>query len=313
MSNDIKDVINELDRIDGLLGKLVDLDDEIESAKAKNDQDLRDIYNKYRPKLPASMPAFKTLEPEVGAFESDNASTTQISLIGFGASLLLYLIAKIADIFSIQGFCFIAVIAFGIWFMISYQKYAADRKKYDETVERRQNFEEIMKSNHAQDRLELQSTLHDYYTNFQVYDHMLEECYADYVAKNNSLVEEYNATQDTLSEVTLLSEEYIYLAGRISGILKSGRADTFKEGLNLAVSEKRDEDYKAQKLAEEAHRTRIAEQQAYDNMLHNQRMEREAEAQTRQAQMQSSIAQAQLKATEKQNAQLEEILKNQKR
>ena len=66
-------------------------------------------------------------------------------------------------------------------------------------------------------------------------------------------------------------------------------------------------------MAEEARRTQIAEQQAYDNMLHNQRMEREAAAQTQQAQTQARIAEAQLKATEQQNAQLKKLLDNQNR
>lgn len=48
-------------------------------------------------------------------------------------------------------------------------------------------------------------------------------------------------------------------------------------------------------------------------MLHNQRMEREAAAQTQQAQTQARIAEAQLKATEQQNAQLKKLLDNQNR
>ena len=116
-----------------------------------------------------------------------------------------------------------------------------------------------------------------------------------------------------LAEVTLLSEEHIVIAGHVSNMLKSGRADTLKEALNLAISEKRDEEFKAQQLAEEARRTQIAEKQAYDNMLHNQKMEREAAVQTQQARNQVIIAQAQLKATEQQNAQLKQLLNNQKR
>ena len=313
MSTNIKDVITELDRISALVTRFCDIGYEIDELKEKNDRETREIYYEYRPELPNAMPVFKTLQPEVEPFNSTYAKGIKIGLFGFVPALLLWLISAPAMWFGIIGYAFFAMIIFGVWFIVSYRKYAAEKKEYDVIAKRRSDFEEIINNSHAQDTFNFQTELSDYYTKYQLFDHKFNECCDAYVNEHNKLVEESVQVQNTLAEVTLLSEEHIVLAGRIGNILKSGRAETLKEALNLAITEKRDEEFKAQQLAEEARRTQIAEQQAYDNMLHNQRMEREAAAQTQQAQTQARIAEAQLKATEQQNAQLKKILDNQNR
>lgn len=313
MSTNIKDVIAELDRISALVSRFCDIGDEIDELKEKNDRETREIYYEYRPELPASMPVFKTLQAEVEPFNSSHAKGIKIGLLGFLAALVIWFISKTSMWFGVIGYAFFAMIIFAIWFIVAYRKYSADKKEYDAVAKRRYEYEEIIKNSHAQDTLNFQAELSDYYTKYQLFDHKFNECCDAYVNAHNKLVEESEQVQNTLSEVTLLSEEHIVLARRIGDILKSGRADTFKEALNLAIAEKRDEEFKAQQLAEEARRTQIAEQQAYDNMLHNQRMEREAAAQTQQAQTQARIAEAQLKATEQQNAQLKKLLDNQNR
>ncbi len=313
MNTNINDVVKELDRINGLVTRFCDIGDEIDELKRKNDSETREIYYEYRPELPNAMPVFKTLQPEVEPFNSTHAKGIKIGLFGFVVALLVWFISKTAMWFGIIGYAILAMIVFAIWFIVSYRKYTSDKREYDVIAKRRSDFEEIINNSHTQDTVNFQTELSDYYTKYQLFDHKFNECCDAYVNAHNKLVEESEQVQNTLAEVTLLSEEHIVLAGRISNLLKSGRADTLKEALNLAIAEKRDEEYKAQQLAEEARRTQIAEQQAYDNMLHNQRMEREAAAQTQQAQTQARIAEAQLKATEQQNAQLKQLLDNQKR
>lgn len=313
MSTNIKDVIAELDRISALVTRFCNVCDEIDELKEKHDKETGEIYYEYRPELPAGMPVFKTLQAEVAPFKSSHAKGIKIGLLGFLAALAVWIISKTGIWIGVTGYAFFAMIIFAIWFIAAYLKYSAEKKEYDAVAKRRYGYEEIIKNSHAQDTLNFQAELSDYYTKYQLLDHKFKECCDTYVNAHNKLVEESIQIQDTLSEVTLLSEEHIALAQRIGDILKSGRADTFKEALNLAIAEKRDEEFKAQQLAEEAHRTQLAEQQAYENMLHNQRLEREAAAQTQQAQAQARIAEEQLKATEKQNAQLKELLDKQKR
>lgn len=215
--------------------------------------------------------------------------------------------------FVFNGYAFIAMLVFVIWFISSYKKFATSKKEYDLRLKRRQNFENIIENSHNKDLIQFDQALDNYYSAFKKFDDAFTECFNEYVQEHNVLIDKSAQIQTQISKVTLLSSEYIVLAGRISNMLKSGRADSFKEALNLAIAEKRDEEFKAQQLAEETRRTQVVEQQAYENMLHNQKMEREAAAQTQQAQLQSSIAQAQLKATEQQNAQLKQLLDYQKR
>lgn len=313
MSANIKDTIAELDRISALVTRFCGIGDEIDELEEKNKNDGREIYRELYPSLPKPPAVFSTIEKEVGAFSSTHSKGVKIGLIGFVVSFITWFIAKEALLLGIIAYAFIAMIVFAVWFIVSYRKFAVDKKEYDARAERRSKFEEIAKNTHAQELLQFRIDLDDYYAEYQLFDHRFSECFDAYVNAHNLLVEESQQVKEELDAVTLLSQEHIVLARRISDILRSGRAGAFKEALNLAIAEKRDEEYKAQQLAEEIRRTQIAEQQAYDNMLHNQRMEREAAAQTQQAQMQASIAEAQLKATEQQNAQLKQLLESQKR
>lgn len=313
MNENIKEVVSELDRIDNLIVNFLDVEHKIDKRKDEYDDESREIYDKLYPDLPKDIPVFKTLEPEVLPLNSSYAKGVKIGAIGFVASLATWLIARVATLFGIIGYAFLATLIFAIWFVVSYKRFMEDKREYDRRLKRRQNFENIIANSHNDDLIKFEQALVNYYNAAKTFDEQFDKCCSQYVDDHNKLVDQSAQLQIELSEVTLLSQDYIVLAGRISNILKTGRADTFKEALNLAISEKRDEEFKAQQLAEETRRTQVVEQQAYENMLHNQRMEREAAAQTQHAQMQASIAQAQLKATEQQNAQLEQLLKYQRK
>jgi hypothetical protein len=311
MNENIKDIITELDRIEGLIDRFISLGRQAEALEQKNKQDLAMVYSEYHPELPSAPPVFTALEPLVEPFRSSYTGSLKISLIGFLAGLAAWGISTLANLYGIYGFAVLATLIFGIWFFRTNGKVNKERKDHKAREERRQKFEEIIKGSHAQDLIKFKDALNDYSAQYSLYTHKFVECHDAYVNEHNALVEQSDEVQRLLSEVTLLSQDHILLAARIGSILKSGRADTLKEALNLAIAEKRDEEFRAQQLAEEARRTEIAEQQAYENRLHNQRMEQEAAAQTMQAQTQAQIAQAQLKATQQQNAQLQKIIDNQ--
>lgn len=75
---------------------------------------------------------------------------------------------------------------------------------------------------------------------------------------------------NTLKEQSLLHEDYWFLAGDVARILDAGRADSFKEALNLAIEEDRRE-REEEARAEEVRRR----QEALEDQL---RQEREAQA-----------------------------------
>lgn len=316
MSTDMIATIAELDRIDGLLVSFSAILDQIDKAKVENENDLKKVCSEFYPELPKAPNVFDTLEKDPDIFRSGYVGRVRIFSICFAASLILFIYNCISD--SLMAFfyailSFFAVIIFGIAFYLSYTKYKTDKDVFEAKAERRNKYLKLIANGHVQDKAQFETDLADYYTQYQLYDHKFEECYNAYVDCHNKLVDEGQSLSEQIEAVTLLSQEYVVLAGRIRDMLQSGRADTLKEALNLAIAEQRDVEYKAQQLAEEARRTQIVEQQAYDNMLHNQRMEREAAAQTQHALDQARIAEAQLKATEEQNARLKQLLNNKNR
>ena len=312
MNRDINAVVAELDRIDGLVNRYCDLGCELDELERKLDSDLYEVIFNYYPELPDDMPVFSAIQPEVKPIDPKSVKRAKVGLIGFVAAFIVSLITKMVDWDGIAGKAILIMIAFAIVFVITYRNYAEEKREHDTMALRRRNFEKIINTTHAQDVVAFQIQLDEYSAKYQLYYHKCEECYDEYVDNHNQLVERIDQIENAIAEVTLISSEHFSLAGRISNLLKSGRADSLKEALNLAISEKRDEEYKAQRLAEEERRTQIVEQQANDNLLHNQRMEREAIAQTQHAQMQLHIAEAQLKATVKQNEQLKQLLDSKK-
>ena len=64
-------------------------------------------------------------------------------------------------------------------------------------------------------------------------------------------------------------------------MLKTGRADTLKEAINLALEEDRKDREEAERRAEARQQEAILERQARDNRMHNEAMQRAAEEEAR--------------------------------
>lgn len=88
------------------------------------------------------------------------------------------------------------------------------------------------------------------------------------------------------SDIDILHEDYYYLSDEISTILKTHRANDLTAALNLAISERKEADFRNAQLlkqAEEAaERNRILEEQAAEERRNNERMEELAYRQMRQ-------------------------------
>lgn len=146
----------------------------------------------------------------------------------------------------------------------------------------------------------------------------LDEIEKKYKKKKNDLVAEKKRLQNQLNSTTLIPEELFEDADRILSMLKLKRADTLKEAINLAFDEKRKDEEEATRREEAARREAILEEQAWDNRMHNEAMQRAAEeearamrehnsairehnaAMERAAQAQASAAEAQAREAQKQ-------------
>ena len=84
---------------------------------------------------------------------------------------------------------------------------------------------------------------------------------------------------EALNGQSLLHEDYWYLAGDVARILEAGRADSFKEALNLAIKEDRQEREDAARAEEARKRQEALEEQVRQERESQARMERIAREQ----------------------------------
>ena len=109
----------------------------------------------------------------------------------------------------------------------------------------------------------------------------LENIKDKYLKKAEQLHAEIDAIATQLDEVTLINKGMLNMAWRISDMLKQGRAETLKEAINLAFDEARKDEEEAERREEARIQEEILEQQALDNRMHNEAMQRAAEEEAR--------------------------------
>ncbi len=148
---------------------------------------------------------------------------------------------------------------------------------------------------------------------FKRYSDGLEAIKEKYIQKLDNIHEEAKETLEQLHSNTIIHSDLFDIAWRISSILKTGRADSLKEAINLALDEERKDMEEAARRAEARQQEAILEQQARDNRMHNEAMARAAEeearaqrahnaAMERAAEAQARAAEAQAREAAKQTA-----------
>ena len=122
-------------------------------------------------------------------------------------------------------------------------------------------------------------------------------------AKKSELLEK-------LHQHTIIHEDLFDIASKISYILRQKRADSLKEAINLALSEKRQEENEEARREEAAKREKILEQQAYENRKHNEAMQRAAEEEARAIREHNAAME---RAAREHNAAMERVAQDQAR
>ena len=108
------------------------------------------------------------------------------------------------------------------------------------------------------------------YDDWQAEDERLHQ---EFDQKLNEAYEGLESAECRIATYDFVPPQYHHLVSRVLINLKSGRADDYKEALNLAIFEEKDEQERAARMAEEARRTALAEQCADEERRHNQQME----------------------------------------
>lgn len=100
-----------------------------------------------------------------------------------------------------------------------------------------------------------------------------------YLDQANEVQKELGGVEDQLSKVTLIQPDLFENAALISKLLRTQRADSLKEAINLAIEEVRKDEQEYTRREEARRQEAILEDQALRTRLHNDAMERVAERQ----------------------------------
>ena len=243
MNKEIENIVLELDRISDLVSRYYEVDEALNSISGKQKLELNDIDRQNYPSSPNPLPVFDTLQYEVKPFYSDYVPSVKRNtiLLSISAAALI-LSLTIPLLFPLCLFGFFGSIIFGFLFYKSYKPFAEEKKQHDEQVQKRQQFEEIIRSSHSHDIIQFQAEMNDFFTKYSLYLHLSLECINKFKEEKNRLTEEQDDIAEELNKVTLLSAEHLHLASRMSALFKNGRADTLKEALNMAIADARYED-----------------------------------------------------------------------
>ncbi len=134
-----------------------------------------------------------------------------------------------------------------------------------------------------------------------------------YLDKLDRLNHELSEVSEQLNNVTLIHSDLFGNAGRISTMLKTGRADSLKEAINLALDEERKDMEEAARRAEARKQEAILEQQARDNRIHNEAMQRAAEEEARATRAHNAAMERAAQAQAREAARQSEIAQKQAR
>ncbi len=101
------------------------------------------------------------------------------------------------------------------------------------------------------------------------------EMYDFYQKAYAEMKADYVSSCEAIAADETLSPEYYHLLPSLISSLKSGRADDFKEALNLAINEEREEKREQQRQLEEERRTAAIDRQTAEQTRHNRELERQ--------------------------------------
>lgn len=253
------------------------------------------------PVIPAEVSQdFLTAEADVTA----NAKKSKYALIAAAVVFALMVIIPATVMFFtyVCMGCLIAAVVFS-------SKKSKAKKIYDEGKAKFDAAEKLR-----------EKTLAAFRNGLAVYDRQREigvNALAEHAARYEELQKEWYALDEEcrqkLEQAQSLSDrcvgliqtydfvptEYLHLVKPMIGLLKSGRADDYKEALNMAIAEEREEEERQARMAAEQRRIELEERRAEEERRHNERMEAQQRAHDQQMERQAAQAEHDRRVAEK--------------
>lgn len=128
------------------------------------------------------------------------------------------------------------------------------------------------------------------------YDEWLTPMHEEYAKKRRETRDELDSVTEQLNAVTLIQPDLFDNAAVISKLIRTGRADSLKEAINLAFEEERKDRQERERREEAKRQEAILEEQANQTRMHEYAMEEAAERQAREAREHAAAMEAQVRA-----------------
>lgn len=294
---DNKEIIEKLEKLQNLLEEAEELSEYAEhgcaneysqkiSATRKSIDDLNDV-----PSVFANMPSFP-VEPE--KYEELKTLTAKHDLLIKSQKIILIVSAicgLLGFIFSWHFVTYAAIIGFIVYGVRCFKctdgetSYRTLKKECEDSMSAHKSSIKAFQDSLAVYKVEKDIGIKTAKTFAEEYKNSAAECnrlFKEGADKKIDAMSNFVAKMEEAQTYDFIPSEYYHLINAIIRSLKSGRADTYKEALNLAIQEDREARIEAARRAEEAERTRIMQEQAdaerrrnMEIQRHNQQMELE--------------------------------------
>lgn len=220
-------------------------------------------------------------------------------------TIICFIISTITHWGLFEGISTIGILAsifFGLLFNTGKNKAKKDKntyetavKDYENSMQAYRNALSVYESEKAKG-IEVAKQFADQYKEAYIeYDRLLQES----EEKRKQAFQTFIQKMDEAKTYDFMPPEYYDLIKPIIKILKSGRADSYKEALNLAIQEEKEAQAEAARRAEEAERTRIMREQAAAEERRAREEQRHNQAMERQQHLREEKAQAEQRAAER--------------
>lgn len=244
------------------------------------------------PMIPAQVSEdYLAAEAEMNA----NAKKSKIALIAAGGIFVLGMLipgAVFTSTYITMG-CFIAAVVFSSKKSKAKKTYDEGQAKYKAAEELRQRTLTAFRSGlevYEQQRTECLAALAAHAVR---YEELREECAAidaEYMQKMEEAQSLSDRCVEMIKTYDFVPTDYLHLVKPMITLLKSGRADDYKEALNMAIREEQEEQERQERRAAEARQAALEERRAEEERRHNERMEAQQRAHNQQMEVQAAQA-----------------------
>ncbi len=281
-----KEIIKKLENIRDLIKEYYSLNQYIEEG---NEEEFSQAVEKIKndlgeievPSVFGNMPVFPIDELYFASTKNDKESKEKIFkiiLIATIISLVLYFITHWGFLNTVSVIGVFATAIFGYFYSTSKRQYNTKKGEYDKTVEK------YKKTNDAflQSLEFFEDEKKDCIANSKEYAERYESAYGDFVmaladngANMSKATERLSELEEKLSNNEIIDPQYFYLIDEIISNLRTGRADDYKEAVNLAIEEEKERQEMIARREAEERQNRILAMQVEEQRRHNEAIERQ--------------------------------------